>query len=152
VVGGLHFVYPGKDHPVTDNIVGNIPAVLDNRVIANIAGDDGTVPDSGGDAEIVVRQEGLPQNPQPDKAVKTGISDEAGIKGLGDQKIVPIGTVIPVFDQNFYFMGFQPAPGGGFSCLPVPKPVFVFSRGKVFGGYKIITVPVRGHDKNFSHV
>jgi hypothetical protein len=100
----------------------------------------------------MVPQKHVPQFSQPYQAVKAGIPDQGGIEGIGNQKIIPIGTEVFIFHQNFYFMGLEAAPGPrGLFDLPVPKPVFVLSRGQVCGGDKIIPVPFGRYNGNIFH-
>jgi hypothetical protein len=106
VVGGLHLVDPGEDHPAADDIMGDIGTVLDRGVVPDIAGDDGAAADPRGNPEVVMLEENVPHNSQPDKAVKAGIPDKGGIKGIAYQKIIPGGTVIFVLYQDFYLLGF----------------------------------------------
>jgi hypothetical protein len=97
-------------------------------------------------------QKHVPQFSQPYQAVKAGIPDQGGIEGIGNQKIIPIGAEVFIFYQDFYFMGLKGAPGlRGLFDLPVPKPVFVLSRGQVFGGNKIIPVTIGRYNGNVIH-
>jgi hypothetical protein len=70
VVGGLHFVDPGEDAGIPDDVMGNVGAVMYGGVVSDVAGDDGAVPYTCGDAKIVVFEQYVPEGSQADKAVK----------------------------------------------------------------------------------
>jgi hypothetical protein len=111
MVRGLHFVDPGKNAGIPDDVMGNVGTILDGEIIADIAGDDGAVPDPRGDTKIVVFEQYVPEDPQADQAEEVRISDQRWLKGIGDKKIIPVGTKIFVFRQYFYFMGPEIPPG-----------------------------------------
>jgi hypothetical protein len=133
MVRGLHLVYAGKDHPVSYKIVGNVGTVLNSRVVPYVAGDDRAVPYPSGNAEIMVFEEYVSQDPQAYKPVKPRVADQRRFKRIAYQKIVPVGTVIVVFYENFDLPGFELPPGRwGPPGLLVSQPVFVFTGRKKF--------------------
>jgi hypothetical protein len=121
--------------------MGNIGAVLDGGVVADVAGDERTVPYPRGDVEIMVPEQHVPHRAQADEPVKPGIADQGGLKGIAYEKIVPSRAKIVVLDENLYLPGSEPAPGrSGPPGLPVPLPILVFPLRKVLRGDKIITI------------
>jgi hypothetical protein len=145
VVGGLHLVYPGKDNLVADNVMGNEGAVLNVGIIPNVAGNNSAVPDARRDIVIVMPQEQIPQYPQAYEPVKIGIPYQCGIKGIGYQKVFPVGAEVIVLNQDFYFLDLEPAPGSFFlSGLFIPQPILILSRREIGLGNKVITVTLRG--------
>jgi hypothetical protein len=66
----LHLVDTGEDTGIPDDVVGNIGTILDGGVVSDIAGDDGAVPYTRGNAEIVVAEQHIPDLPQAVKAVE----------------------------------------------------------------------------------
>jgi hypothetical protein len=142
VVRGLHLVYAGEDHPVSYKIVGNVGTVLNGRVVPNVAGNDRTVSYSRGDAEIMVLEEYVSQDSQAYKPVKPGITDKGRFKGIAYKKIVPVGTVVVIFYENFNLLGFELPPRRRRPLgLPVPQPVLVFTGRKKPRGNKVVSVP-----------
>jgi hypothetical protein len=144
VIGGLHFINPGKNAVVANDVMGNAAAILDGAVIAYVTGDNRAVADSRGDAEVVVLDEYAAQGSQPNPPVKSGTEDKLRIKWVGNKEIFPPGTAVSVAGEYLNFSGQKASPFFMFCPLGIPQPVFVFSQWQKLRGDKIITVAVNG--------
>jgi len=152
VIGCLHFINTGKYTFVTDDVVGNVCAILNGRVIAYIAGYNGTVSDSGGNAEVVMHKQNITQRADAYQSVKGRVADQGRLKGIAYKNIVPVATGIVVFDEDFPFLFFEAAPNSAPGRLRVSDPVFILSGRKVFGGYEAIPMMRRKSLTDICHV
>ena len=111
MVRGLHFVNAGKYAAVSYDVMRYIGTVLNGRVIANIAGNDGAVSDAGGNAEIVLLKQDMMQRPYAHKTEKGRVADERRIEGTSYKERIPVGTGIIVFDKYFPLFRSKVPPG-----------------------------------------